>query len=301
MAISRRFAFFPGSLLLASLALTAAAAPTPAAAASPAKPSYFTRLWQLDEASRANKSAFTPYRTNYILIYSTNSSPNTDVFRNVEPERTLMKSESAFQLSIKARLWQDAFGGKLDLWLGYTQRAFWQLYDIEESAPFREINHEPELIANFRTRIRFLGFDGRFVQLSLSHQSNGLSRPLSRNWNRLVARVGLERGPLSLLVTGWVRVLFKRGDNENPGISRYLGYGEVQALYFLKRQRFGIKLRNNLHIRSNRAAIEADWSFPLFERVGGFVQGYFGYGESLLDFDHRVSRVGVGIVLADWH
>lgn len=284
----------PGSAALAALP------PDPAAPAA-VKPSYFTRLWELDEADRRGPFAFTPYRSTYILGYSYNSSPNSEVFGEVDPERTLMRSEAAFQLSIKAKLWQDVFGRKIDLWLGYTQRAFWQIYDVEESSPFRETNHEPELILSFRTRFRFLGLDGRFVQIGLNHQSNGLSKPLSRNWNRLVASVGLEKGSLSLLVTGWVRVLFKPGENENPGITRYLGYGEVQAFYFLGRHRIGLKIRDNLSLRTNRAALQADWSFPLFARIGALVQGFFGYGESLIDFDHRVSRVGVGIVLADWY
>jgi phospholipase A1 len=285
--------------LLAALVL-AAAWPRPAAAAPPEKPSYFAKLWQLDEAGRRASFAFTPYRTSYVLALTYNSSPNQGVFRDVEPARTLMKTEAAIQLSIKARLWPDAFGAKLDLWLGYTQRAFWQVYDIDESAPFRETDHEPELIFSFRTRFRVLGLDGRFVQVALSHQSNGLTRPLSRNWNRLIVNVGLERGPFSLLVSAWARVLFKPGENETPGISRQLGNGEIRAFYFIKRHRLGIKVRDNLNFRFNRAALEADWSFPLFARIGGIVQGYFGYGESLLDFDHRVSRVGVGIVFVDW-
>ena len=306
--MNRRVALYLNTRLV--IALVVAAAGTPAAlAASPQdpaagpgeKPSYFTRLWELDEENRRDKFAFTPYRSNYILAFSSNSSPNVEVFQEVDPGRTLMKSEAAFQLSIKAKLWQDVLGRKMDLWLGYTQRAFWQVYNVAESSPFRETDHEPELLLNIRTRFRFLGLAGRFVQVGLNHQSNGLAEPLSRNWNRVVASIGLEKGPLSLLVTGWVRVLFKSGDNENPGISRYLGYGEVQAYYFLKRHRFGLKLRDNLNFRFNRAALQADWSFPLFARVGALVQCYFGYGESLLDFDHRVSRIGVGIVLADWY
>ena len=69
----------------------------------------------------------------------------------------------------------------------------------------------------------------------------------------------------------------------------------------MDRHRFGIMVRDNLNFRFNRAALQADWCFPLFARVGGIVQCFFGYGESLLDFDHRVGRVGVGIVLADWY
>ncbi|HSA95876.1 MAG TPA: phospholipase A [Acidobacteriota bacterium] len=297
--MSRRSAFLAAAALLAALAPgLAAAGDTPAPA--PAKPSYFTRLWELDAASRGTRSVFSPYHATYVLAYTYNSSPNQAVFEDVTPSRTLMKPEAAYQLSFKARLWPGAFGGKVDLWLGYTQRAFWQVYDIAESAPFREVDHEPELIALFRTRFRVLGFDGRFVQISVNHQSNGLSRPLSRNWSRLIASVGLERGPLSLLFTGWVRVLFKPGENENPGLTRYVGYGEARAFYFYKRQRFGVRLRDNLSVRFNRAAFQADWAFPLFARIGGIVQAYFGYGESLLDFDHRVSRIGAGIVLRDW-
>lgn len=290
------------ALVLAAALARALLAASPRGPARPdEKPSYFTRLWELDEENRRDKIAFTPYRTNYVLPYSYNSSPNAGVFQTADPGRTLMRSEAVFQLSIKAKLWQDVLGRKMDLWLGYTQKAFWQLYDVAESAPIREMDHEPELILSFRTRFRFLGFDGRFVQVGLNHESNGLSGSLSRNWNRVVARVGLEKGTLSLIVTGWVRVLYKPEENENPGITRYLGHGEIQGYYLLKRHRLGIKLRNNLNFRFNRSALQADWGFPLFARVGVLVQCFFGYGESLLDFDHRVSRVGIGIVLADWY
>jgi phospholipase A1 len=32
----------------------------------------------------------------------------------------------------------------------------------------------------------------------------------------------------------------------------------------------------------------------------GYLQIFDGYGESRIDYNHRVSRVGVGILLADW-
>lgn len=263
--------------------------------------SYFTRLWELDPSAGRSGFAFTPYRTTYVMPFTSNASPHSDVFRETDPQRTLMRSEAVFQISLKARLARGLFGGPVDLWLGYTQRAFWQVYDIDRSAPFRTVDHEPELIAGRPVRFRLFGLEGRFVQVALSHQSNGQERPLSRNWNRLKVHVGLERGAVSLLVTGWVRVLFEPGDNENPGLTRHLGYGQLQGYWFLGRHRLGLMVRDNLSPRFNRAALEAEWSFPLFARVGGFVQGFFGYGESLLDFDHRVGRVGLGIVLADWY
>ena len=96
-------ALFAITLLIAPAAPAATAQERAEAPAT--KPSYFTRLWELDEASRRVKFAFTPYRTTWILPYTYNGSPNSEIFSAADPARTLMKPEAAFQLSIKAKLW----------------------------------------------------------------------------------------------------------------------------------------------------------------------------------------------------
>ncbi len=78
-----------------------------------------------------------------------------------------------------------------------------------------------------------------------------------------------------------------------------MGYGEIWAYYFLKKHRLAIMLRDNLDFRENRGAVQLEWSFPVFAQIDGYVQYFLGYGESLLDYDHRVNRIGVGIVLRD--
>jgi phospholipase A1 len=264
------------------------------------KRSYFTELWQLDKETRAGKPWITFHRTNYALAFSYNSSPNPAPLQEIDPAKTLTKPEVTFQLSFKAKLWQDVFGKDMDLWFGYTQRSFWQLYNVKDSAPFRETNYEPELLLNFRTRFSLLGLEARFIQLGLNHQSNGQSEPLSRSWNRIVANVGLERGDFSLLLKGWFHFPESEADDDNPGINSYMGYGEVWAYYFLKKHRLGVMLRDNLDFGENRGAIQLEWSFPLFAQIGGYVQYYFGYGESLLDYSHRVNRIGVGFIFLDW-
>jgi len=265
------------------------------------KPSFFTDLWHLDEETRAGRPSVTFHRTNYALVFSYNGSPNQDPWQALDPPKTLVKPEVTFQLSFKAKIWQDVFGADMDLWVAYTQRSFWQLYHFADSSPFRETDYEPEALLNFRTRFSLLGVKVRFIQVGINHQSNGQSEPLSRSWNRLVANVGLERGDLSLLVKGWYRLPESPAKDDNPRMYDYMGYGEIWGYYFVKRQRFAVMLRDNLDFNENRGAIQIEWSFPLFAQVGGYVQYFLGYGESLLDYDHRVNRIGIGLVLAEWY
>jgi phospholipase A1 len=265
------------------------------------KPSYFTALWHLDEEARVGKPWITFHRSNCALVFSYNFTPNPAPLREVDPAKTLVKPEVTFQLSFKAKLWQDVLGQKVDLWFGYTQRSFWQLYNFDDSSPFRETDYEPEVLFNFRTRFNLLGLKARFIQVGLNHQSNGQSEPLSRSWNRVVANVGLERGSFSLLLKGWYRFPESDEDDDNPGLIHYVGHGELWGYYFLGKHRLGIMLRDNLNFRENRGAVQLEWSFPLFAMVAGYVQYFYGYGESLLDYDHRINRIGIGFILSDWY
>jgi len=272
-----------------------------AAAGAPAqaKPSYFTALWQLDPQTRPTMPGVTYHRSNYALVLSYNQFPNPAPLQEVDPTKTLVKPEVTFQLSFKARLWRDILGKNLCLWAAYTQRSFWQLYNFNDSSPFRDTNYEPELLLTLGTHVDILGLDLRFLQAGFNHQSNGQSEPLSRSWNRVVANVGLERGDFSLLLKGWVRL--RDADDDNPGMTHYLGYGEVWGYYFLKHHRLGLMVRDNLNFHENRGAVQLEWSFPMFAMIAGYVQYYLGYGESMLDYNHRVHRIGIGFILADWY
>ncbi len=271
------------------------------------KPSFFTNLWQLDEEARVGRSPVTFHRTNYVLPFSYNGSPNQAPWQALDPPQHLLKAEVTFQLSFKAKVWQDVFGTPTDLWIAYTQRSFWQAYDVEASAPFRETDYEPEILLNFRTRFGLPGLTVRFIQIGLNHQSNGQTETLSRSWNRVVANVGLERGDFSMLVKGWYRIPEEAAEDDNPDIYDYLGYGEVWGYYFWNRHRVAVMLRDNLDFGQNRGAVQLEWAFPLFRPTWptpaplfGYLQWFLGYGESLLDYNHRVNRIGVGFVIAEW-
>ena len=269
-------------------------------AAPEEKQSYLSRRWELDESKPRGRFAFMPHRENYILPVAYNKSPNKEpghMGDNVDVKETEVK----FQLSFKVKLWQDVLDQNMDLWFGYTQKSFWQLYDVEDSAPFRETNYEPEMLLNYRMDIPVLGLRLRTLTLGFNHQSNGRSEPLSRSWNRVVANVGLEKDDFVLQLKSWYRIPESEDEDDNPDLDKYMGPGELWAWYLWGPQRFGVMWRNNLRFDDNRGALQLEWAFPLGRKVSGYIQYFTGYGESLLDYDHPVDRIGIGFILDDWN
>jgi len=263
-------------------------------------PTYLAKLWDLDKESRRGKFAVKFHRANYLLPYTYVENPNEKTVQEADSTEELKNAEVKFQLSFKVKLWQDILGKNMDLWFGYTQKSFWQFYNFEDSSPFRDTDYEPELLLNFRTNYDFLGLKGRFINVGFNHQSNGQSDPLSRSWNRFVANFGFERENFVLLLNTWLRVPEDSEDDDNPDIESYLGYGELWGYYFWKNQRFGAMVRNNFNFDDNHGALQLEWAFPLMDRVSGYIQFFQGYGESLLDYNHSIRRIGLGFMIKDW-
>lgn len=261
--------------------------------------SYLYRLWDLDTESRRKGFALRPHRSNYILFYTYNATPGEELLR-ADPGREIQNQEVKFQISFKTKLWQDVLGRDMDLWIAYTQISFWQFYDFDNSSPFRETDYEPELLLNFRTNYNLPGFKGRYINVGINHQSNGRSRPLSRSWNRVVANFGFERDRLTVILETWYRIPENEKDDDNPGIERFLGYGQIDVHYHRDGHRVGVSVRNNLRAHGNKGAVQLEWSFPLFAYISGYLQYFNGYGESLLDYRSSVNRIGAGFILKEW-
>ena len=260
-------------------------------------PSYLTRLWELDNTTRNRAFPVTPYRSNYFLPFTYDTSPNQGPVQVTDPGKEIQNYEVKFQISFKVGLWQDVLGREMDLWVAYTQLSFWQLYEFGNSSPFRTTDYEPEILLNFRTDYKLLGLRGRYINVGYDHQSNGQSGALSRGWNRAVANFGFERGDFTFVLNTWVRVF---GVPDNPDISKYMGYGQANLYYFRRGHRLGLFLRNNLRTGGNKGAVQLEWSFPLLRWVSGYVQYFNGYGESLLDYNSSSNRIGAGFILRDW-
>jgi len=236
-----------------------------------------------------------PYRPNYILPYAqilrgTPSGANAADLQDIEAK---------FQFSFKASIASGLFWGYGILQLGYTQLSLWQVYNRKLSAPFRESDYEPEAMVTFDTPLRVFGWALRYVSVSIDHQSNGQSDPNSRSWNRVYGQVTAGRGPAMISLRPWVRLPEPAGNDDNPDIERFMGNFELRAAYDWKGNIGSIMWRNNLRA-DNKGAVELDYSFPLFKRLRGYLQYFNGYGETLIDYNHPISRVGAGLSFSDW-
>jgi len=263
--------------------------------------SYLSKKWQLDEESRKTAFAIVPHRANYILLLDYNFNPNKEPYEEAYPNFDMQNEEVKFQLSLKVKLWESMFKTKADLWFGYTQLSFWQLYNTSDSCPFLETNYEPEILINYRMDEDIFGLiKNRFIQVGFDHQSNGLGGSLSRSWNRIVANFGFERGPFDMVLKTWLRIPENEDDDDNPDILAYLGYGEVVMGYHSKDWALGLMFRNNLRLEDNKSGLELDVSFPLVNSINGYLQYFVGYGQSLIDYDHFDNSLGIGVIVKDW-
>jgi phospholipase A1 len=244
-----------------------------------------------------------PHKRNYLLPVSYNQSPNTEPFDANDSD--IDRAETKFQFSFKTRIVKKLLLGEGDLWFGYTNLSFWQAYNTDNSSPFRETNHEPELFIDFQPEFQFAGWKNNLIRIGANHQSNGRGESFSRSWNRLYAMAVIEKDTWYLSLSPWYRVpessggsIYDSKDDNNPDIEKFLGYGEISVFYRGDTHLFGATFRNNLR-NNNRYGLQLDWSFPATERLRGYVQYFNGYGESLIDYNDSTNRLGVGIIFSD--
>ncbi len=214
-------------------------------------------------------------------------------------------SDGRLQISFKYQLFGDAgaVGGDNPLLNGvhfaYTQRLFWDLGG--DSSPFRNIDFMPELFYLLPAVSKgTLAFGG---QAGLRHESNGRDGLASRSLNTLyvqpVATIPIGDYKLSL----GPRYSFYVGDLEdNPDVKRYRGHTSLFAEFG---RDDGLRLTTNSRINfsSGKGAIDAELSYPLDKIVDTnlnvyvFGQAFAGYGENLLDYDRKATRLRLGVAI----
>ncbi|MDO4427342.1 MAG: phospholipase A [Moraxella sp.] len=263
--------------------------------------------FDLDKNSERGLWSARPHNANYILPLYFNTQPNRNPTspslgtQTFSPDE-LRAAELKFQMSLKTKAAENLFGTDADLWLGYTQVSHWQVYNENNSRPFRAHDYEPEIFLT-QPVVADLPFNGKLRMLGVGavHHSNGESDPVSRSWNRLYAMGGAEWGKLTVMPRVWVRAAVKDGQrpDDNPDITDYYGYGDVKFLYQLD-QGNNVSGLFRYNPRTNKGAVQLDYVRPLHRGVSGYVQLFHGYGQSIIDYNHEATSVGVGIMLNDW-
>ena len=245
------------------------------------------------------------HKPNYILMAAHNfSGYNPDVYRKQVDDESIDTddTEAQFQISLKFPLAVNLFD-TVDLYAGYTNHSFWQVYNNDVSSPFRETNHEVEAWAQFTPDDwELFGFKNVANAFGVVHQSNGRSDVLSRSWNRIFANFVVERDNLALSLRPWYRIKEDRKDDDNRDITDYLGHAEIRAAYKMDDHTFSLMSRNNMESGFSRGAVEASWSFPLWDYpyLKGYIQYFNGYGESMIDYNNSVNKLGIGVSASDW-
>jgi phospholipase A1 len=286
-----------------SFAMTApAAAPAgpPATSASSADTSLLARAWSFDADS--DRYLIKLYRPNYLnpVRYQSraNDRPFSPLFSALEAEDGDVDNvEAVFQISFKTRFWATR-DRRLGAWFAYTQQSFWQVYNDDNSSPFRDNNYEPELKIAWQPKRSWAGFDWQLLSVGYNHQSNGRADPLSRSWDRLVAEIGIEKGNLALLLRPWIRIDDDSDDTDNPDITDYYGYGDLTAIYKWRGHSFTLMGRGNP--AESKGALKLTWMTPpLLGPLRGYVVGFSGYGDTLLDYNFKQNAISAGIALND--
>ena len=219
-------------------------------------------------------------------------------------DSALDHTEVKFQLSLKAPI-KENLVDDVTLWMAFTGTFFWQAYNKEESAPFREANYEPEIFITKPVNWQFGPVDSELLALGIVHESNGQDVPVSRSWNRIFLNYIAKTGDYYWSLKPWYRLpedekddpTDPRGD-DNPDIEKYMGNFELEVARPFGNHVVEIMVRNNLR-SDNKGAGRLNYSFPLSKRFKGLVQVFSGYGDSLINYDNYENRFSVGILLTD--
>lgn len=238
-----------------------------------------------------------PYDTNY-LLYTETSDVNKEAIQSYSWADDARKDEVKFQLSLAFPIIRGIAGDNSVLGMSYTQRSWWQAFNRSASSPFRETNYEPQLFVGWATDYQWGDWTLRDIETGFNHQSNGRSDPTSRSWNRIYARLMAQNGNFQAQIKPWYRIPESSSKDDNPDITKYMGYYEAQVGYEWGESVFTAKGHYNWN--TGYGGGELGWSFPMTKTLRFYTQLYSGYGESMIDYNFNQTRFGVGIMLNDF-
>jgi phospholipase A1 len=262
---------------------------------------------RLEHRASLNPFALLPHKPNYLLPVTFANISKRPYAGDPKAEK-YQDTEAKFQISLKYLAVEDLMWEGLDVQVAFTVASYWQAYNGEISAPFRETNYEPEIIFNYSRPWTLLGLPIEQTFVSLNHQSNGQTGELSRSWNRIIGGVVFaQNANVTWGLRTWWRVpeedkeSFDDPDgDDNPYIERYMGYGELGGVWSISdNHTLELLIRNNFR-SDNRGAVQLGWTFPITRHLRGYVEYFNGYGESLIYFNQHTQRLGIGVKLTNW-
>ncbi|MFA6778422.1 MAG: phospholipase A [Paludibacteraceae bacterium] len=225
--------------------------------------------------------SFGIYKENYFLTGINRMERFSSVNCNVK-----------YQISLWKRLTRSVLPFRSYLFMTYTQKSFWNIY--QKSCPFEDNNYNPALGLG-----RFV-LDGDRVRAQMAfvfdHESNGADGRKSRSWNRFAYHVMIPtsvNGNLQVqLWIPWAMSVY----NENYDC--YRGFGNVTYNLRTDNHCLWFSLSTSfcpIWNRQYNLQLDAACRLPFFENVYFLLQFYCGYAEQMLMYDHFRHSVRIGV------
>ena len=230
-----------------------------------------------------NGPYFTLFRDNYFVLGTA-----------LGEKPTRFNSDVKFQISIAQRLTKSTLPWNTYLFLTYSQKCFWNVF--EESMPMRDLNFNPGIGLGklLIVKDRLIGK----MMLLVEHESNGRDGEDSRSWNKISLSASIFVDP-QFMVHGKVWIPIIDGQN-NKDILKYSGIHQTGIQVTSKNKRFGMAItlvkRQGFNLNFN-TIIELNYKLFKKDNQYLFLQYYNGYGENLLDYNKFHSRLRAGIVI----
>lgn len=206
---------------------------------------------------------------------------------------TATNSDVKFQISLAIRLTDTVLPWGSFLYLMYTQKTFWNVF--QESLPMRDLNFNPGIgwSKPFFSKDRYLGK----LTLLVEHESNGRDGDDSRSWNRIsICGSTIIDEWLMVHAKFWIPII--DGMN-NKDILNYCGIYQHGVVITTPNKKFsfgitGVK-RKGWNFNFN-TILDFTWRIHEKSNLNLFAQYYNGYGENLIDYNQYHSRLRVGII-----
>lgn len=225
---------------------------------------------------------FTLFKDNYFIGGTT-----------IGHKPTAVNSDVKFQLSIAQRLTKSKLPFDTYLFIQYTQKAFWNVF--QESLPMRDLNFNPG-IGLGHLIIRHNKFIGKGY-LMLEHESNGKDSTASRSWNRIsmAADVVLTKN-WEVQFQTWIPIV---DGKYNKDLLKYKGIFQMAGNFRTDNRRFNcaLILTKRKTWWSFNTQVELSYKFNNNENQYFFLQYYNGYGENLLEYNKFKSMLRIGFVI----
>lgn len=226
--------------------------------------------------------AFAVYKDNYMVTGIPLNKPinqqNADAF---------------LQFSIRHRVTKSILPFNSFLYITYSQKSFWDIYD--ESSPFRDTNYNPG-IGIGRYVIRNNKLKGAF-SASIEHESNGRDGEDSRSWNymNLSAKYFYN---MRLSAKAQLYVPYVDSDN-NKDLLKYKGYGIFSINYIDKKNLWWFNVDMMPRNKIINPNIHASLAYKVSKNSNQYLtlDFYSGYAEGLLNYKDYTSQVRIGFVI----